>query len=98
MDGKCQPYALVGDAAAAVQMGATKVQLLFSDGNGLPLEAAESALKDFHMNVITFVAYAQSAMGTEGRVGTYLRPKTRPTDDSRYVPCNQSDTAREWQL
>ena len=57
----------VGDAAAAVEMGATKVQMLFADGNGVAEDAAASVLKDFHVNVITFVAYAQSAMGSEGK-------------------------------
>lgn len=61
------PMSKVGDAADAVQMGATKVQMLFAGGNGVPTDSAESMLKEFHMNVVTFVAYVQSAMGTQGK-------------------------------
>jgi hypothetical protein len=61
------PFAQVCDAAAAVEMGATKIQMLFADGANVPEDAAGSALESFHMNVITFIAYCQSAMGTQGK-------------------------------
>ena len=61
------PFAQVCDAAAAVEMGATKIQMLFADGADVPEDAAGSALESFHMNVITFIAYCQSAMGTQGK-------------------------------
>ena len=61
------PFGQVCDAAAAVEMGATKIQMIFADGADVPEDAAGSALETFHMNVITFIAYCQSAMGTQGK-------------------------------
>ena len=43
------PFAQVCDAAAAVEMGATKIQMLFADGANVPEDAAGSALESFHM-------------------------------------------------
>ena len=61
------PLGQVSDAAAAVEFGATKIEMVFADGADVPEDAAGSALEAFHMNVITFIAYCQSAMGTQGK-------------------------------
>jgi|MDSW01.1.fsa_nt_gb cyclin-D1-binding protein 1 len=54
-------------AADAVNMNATKTQMLFSDGNGVDATAAAAALKELHLVVMGFVAHAQAALGTQGK-------------------------------
>ena len=42
-----EPMAHVAEAAAAVEREATKIGMVFSDGNGAPADAAGSALDHF---------------------------------------------------
>ena len=58
--------AQVGAAAEVVKHGATKIQMLFADGADVPGEAADAMLQDFHGQVVAFLAYATSALGSQG--------------------------------
>jgi len=60
------PVSRVSDAAAAVEHAATKVQMLFSGGDDVPADAADSALGEFHDAYAAFVAHAVSSLGTRG--------------------------------
>ena len=58
--------AQVGAAAEVVKHGATKIQMLFADGADVPGEAADAMLQDFHGHIVSFLAYATSALGSQG--------------------------------
>jgi hypothetical protein len=58
--------AQVGAAAEVVKHGATKIQMLFADGADVPGEAADAMLQDFHGHIVGFLAYATSALGSQG--------------------------------
>ena len=46
--------------------GATKLQMLLADGTDVPEEAADAMLQDFHGQIVAFLAYASSALGSQG--------------------------------
>ena len=58
--------AQVSAAAEVVMHGATKIQMLFADGTDVPEEAAGAMLRDFHGQIVAFLAYATSALGSQG--------------------------------
>ena len=58
--------AQVSAAAEVVKHGATKIQMLFADGTDVPEEAAGAMLQDFHGQIVAFLAYAASALGSQG--------------------------------
>ena len=58
--------AQVSTAAEAVFHGATKLQMLFAEGNDVPEDAVGSIFGDFHTQIIAFMAYAVSALGSQG--------------------------------
>lgn len=58
--------AQVSTAAEAVSHGATKLQMLFAEGNDVPEDAVGSIFGDFHTQIIAFMAYAVSALGSQG--------------------------------
>ena len=58
--------AQVSAAAEVVKHGATKIQMLFADGADVPGEAADAMLQDFHGHIVSFLAYATSALGSQG--------------------------------
>jgi hypothetical protein len=60
------PMAHVSSAAEVVAHGATKIQMLFANGNDVPEEAASAMLQDFHAQIIAFLTYAVSALGSQG--------------------------------
>ena len=61
-----EPMAHVAEAAAAVEREATKIGMVFSDGNGAPADAAGSALDHFESSVLTFLTVACRALGSQG--------------------------------
>ena len=58
--------AQVSAAAEVVMHGATKLQMLLADGTDVPEEAADAMLQDFHGQIVAFLAYASSALGSQG--------------------------------
>lgn len=61
-----EPMAHVAEAAAAVEREATKIGMVFSDGNGAPADAAGSALDHFEASALTFLTVACRALGSQG--------------------------------
>lgn len=61
-----EPMAHVAEAAAAVEREATKIGMVFSDGNGAPADAAGSALDHFETSVLMFLTVACRALGSQG--------------------------------
>ena len=56
----------VSIAAEKVALGATKIQMCFSGGNDVPETVAVPLFKEFHTQIIAFLAFAVSSLGSNG--------------------------------
>lgn len=56
----------VSIAAEKVALGATKIQMCFSGGNDVPETVAVPLCKEFHTQIIAFLAFAVSSLGSNG--------------------------------